>query len=95
MSNKKGKSDKSGIREFSKAYTTRALKSAMVYNKKTKAAANRSEEKSEKLPTVRLTFRLTGRYQNIRRSSVKREEWPRNEEEMAEKFITLKQVEAL
>jgi hypothetical protein len=47
------------------------------------------------LPRMHLMFRLTGRYQNIRRSSVKREEWPRNEEEMAERFITLKQVEAL
>jgi hypothetical protein len=42
-----------------------------------------------------LMFRLTGRYQNIRRSSVKREEWSRNEEEMAERLIMLKQVEAL
>jgi hypothetical protein len=42
-----------------------------------------------------LTFRLTGRYQNIRRSSVKREEWPRNEERKVDERITLKQVEAL
>jgi hypothetical protein len=42
-----------------------------------------------------LTFRLIGRYQNIKRSSVKREEWPRNEEEKADGGITLKQVEAL
>src|SRR6266566_2942613 len=52
MANKKGKSDKSGIREFSKAYTTRALKSAMAYNTKTKAATSGSEEKSGELSTV-------------------------------------------
>jgi hypothetical protein len=54
-----------------------------------------SGRERERGDRYKLMFRLTGRYQNIRRSSVKREEWPRNEEEMAERFITLKQVEAL
>ena len=52
MVNKKSKLNKSGMSEFSKAYTARALKSVIIHNIKTKAATSELEEKSEKLPTV-------------------------------------------
>src|SRR6266849_2983548 len=53
MANEEGKSNIPGIGELSKAYTSGALESMMTHNTKTKAANSWSEEKSEKLPTVR------------------------------------------
>jgi len=53
MADEKGKSNTPGVGELSKAYTSGALEALIKHNKKIKAATNGSEEKSEKLPTVR------------------------------------------
>ncbi|SRR6266705_6300033 len=53
MADEKGKSNIPGMGELSKSYAFGALEALITHNKKIKAATGGSEEKSEKLPTVR------------------------------------------